>query len=35
MRHGYKFGAAVGRRVAAALGGGDVDGLVKWLRAEA
>ena len=25
--HGYKFGAAVGRRVAAAVGSGDVEGL--------
>jgi sarcosine oxidase len=33
--HGYKFGAAVGRRVAAALGSGDVGGLRRWLRAEA
>ncbi|MER9752824.1 FAD-binding oxidoreductase [Mesorhizobium sp. M0166] len=33
--HGYKFGAAVGRRVAACVGNGDVDGLKKWLRAEA
>lgn len=32
--HGYKFGAAVGRRVAAAIGDGDVAGLKKWLRAE-
>ncbi|RWK47472.1 FAD-dependent oxidoreductase [Mesorhizobium sp.] len=32
--HGYKFGAAVGRRVAAAIGNGDVAGLKKWLRAE-
>ncbi len=32
--HGYKFGAAVGRRVAAALESGDVDGLARWLRAE-
>jgi sarcosine oxidase len=32
--HGYKFGAAVGRRVAAAVGSGDVAGLKKWLRAE-
>ncbi|MER9828561.1 FAD-binding oxidoreductase [Mesorhizobium sp. M0134] len=32
--HGYKFGAAVGRRVAAYVGNGDVDGLKKWLRAE-
>ena len=33
--HGYKFGAAVGRRVAAAIGGGDIAGLKRWLRAEA
>ncbi|TIX43008.1 MAG: sarcosine oxidase, partial [Mesorhizobium sp.] len=33
--HGYKFGAAVGRRVAACVSNGDVDGLKKWLRAEA
>ena len=32
--HGYKFGAAVGRRVAAAVGNGDIAGL-KRLRAEA
>ncbi|MFD2058831.1 NAD(P)/FAD-dependent oxidoreductase [Mesorhizobium calcicola] len=32
--HGYKFGAAVGRRVAAAVGDGDVAGLKAWLRAE-
>ncbi len=32
--HGYKFGAAVGRRVAAAVGDGDIDGLKRWLRAE-
>jgi sarcosine oxidase len=32
--HGYKFGAAVGRRVASALDSGDVDGLKRWLRAE-
>ncbi|TIW72649.1 MAG: FAD-dependent oxidoreductase, partial [Mesorhizobium sp.] len=32
--HGYKFGAAVGRRVAKAVGDGDVGGLKKWLRAE-
>ncbi|WP_442583503.1 NAD(P)/FAD-dependent oxidoreductase [Mesorhizobium sp. ASY16-5R] len=32
--HGYKFGAAVGRRVAAAVGDGDVEGLKRWLRAE-
>ena len=33
--HGYKFGAAVGRRVAQSVGDGDVDGLKRWLRAEA
>jgi sarcosine oxidase len=33
--HGYKFGAAVGRRVAAAVGNGDIPGLERWLRAEA
>lgn len=32
--HGYKFGAAVGRRVAEAVGDGDVGKLAKWLRAE-
>jgi sarcosine oxidase len=32
--HGYKFGAAVGRRVAKAVESGDVDGLKRWLRAE-
>ena len=32
--HGYKFGAAVGRRVAAALADGDIVGLKRWLRAE-
>lgn len=32
--HGYKFGAAVGRRVAKAVGDGDVGGLKRWLRAE-
>jgi sarcosine oxidase len=32
--HGYKFGAAVGRRVAAAIGGGGIEGLKRWLRAE-
>jgi sarcosine oxidase len=32
--HGYKFGAAVGRRVAAAIEGGDFDRLKRWLRAE-
>ncbi len=33
--HGYKFGAAVGRRIAAASDGGDFDALLRWLRAEA
>lgn len=33
--HGYKFGAAVGRRVAAAIGDGDIGALKAWLRAEA
>ncbi len=32
--HGYKFGAAVGRRVAAAIGSGDAGGLKQWLLAE-
>jgi sarcosine oxidase len=32
--HGYKFGAAVGRRVADAVETGDVNTLAKWLRAE-
>jgi sarcosine oxidase len=32
--HGYKFGAAVGRRVADALESGDDAGLLRWLRAE-
>lgn len=32
--HGYKFGAAVGRRVAAAIESGDDAGLLRWLRAE-
>lgn len=32
--HGYKFGAAVGRRVAQAIDDGDVAGLKAWLRAE-
>jgi sarcosine oxidase len=32
--HGYKFGAAVGRRVAKAVGDGDIAGLKQWLRAE-
>ncbi|WP_119271377.1 NAD(P)/FAD-dependent oxidoreductase [Taklimakanibacter deserti] len=33
--HGYKFGAAVGRRVAEAIQTGDDAGLLAWLRAEA
>ncbi|MDN2582862.1 FAD-dependent oxidoreductase [Aquibium sp. ELW1220] len=33
--HGYKFGAAVGRRVAAHVETPDLPGLVSWLRAEA
>jgi sarcosine oxidase len=33
--HGYKFGAAVGRRVAKYVDDGDVDALTRWLRAEA
>ena len=33
--HGYKFGAAVGRRVAASVDDGDIEGLKRWLRAEA
>jgi sarcosine oxidase len=32
--HGYKFGAAVGRRVAEAVDGGSFDRLGRWLRAE-
>lgn len=32
--HGYKFGAAVGRRVAAAVESGDQAELLRWLRAE-
>lgn len=32
--HGYKFGAAVGRRVADAVLDGDADRLGRWLRAE-
>ena len=32
--HGYKFGAAVGRRVAGAVEDGDTDALKRWLRAE-
>ena len=32
--HGYKFGAAIGRRVAAAVIDGDHDRLARWLRAE-
>ncbi|MGN6767078.1 MAG: NAD(P)/FAD-dependent oxidoreductase [Rhizobiaceae bacterium] len=33
--HGYKFGAAVGRRVADAVESDDIGTLAKWLRAEA
>lgn len=33
--HGYKFGAAVGRRVAAYVGDDDIEELKRWLRAEA
>jgi len=33
--HGYKFGAAVGRRVADAVESGDVPFLKRWLRAKA
>lgn len=33
--HGYKFGAAVGRRVAASVQDGDFEALKRWLRAEA
>lgn len=33
--HGYKFGAAVGRRVASAVESGDFGALQKWLRADA
>jgi len=32
--HGYKFGAAVGRRVADAVEDGDIGRLASWLRAE-
>jgi sarcosine oxidase len=32
--HGYKFGAAIGRRVADSVESGDVEALGKWLRAE-
>jgi sarcosine oxidase len=32
--HGYKFGAAIGRRVAAAVCDGDTERLRHWLRAE-
>jgi len=32
--HGYKFGAAVGRRVADAVEDGDIGRLQRWLRAE-
>jgi sarcosine oxidase len=33
--HGYKFGASVGRRAAAAVISGDTEGFRRWLRAEA
>ena len=33
--HGYKFGTAVGRRVAKCVDDGNVDDLKRWLRAEA
>lgn len=33
--HGYKFGAAVGRRVARSLDDGSLPSLQRWLRAEA
>jgi sarcosine oxidase len=33
--HGYKFGAAVGRRLADAVEDGDINRLRRWLRAEA
>lgn len=33
--HGYKFGAAIGRRVAEAVETGDERSLLRWLRAEA
>ncbi|MGH6887102.1 MAG: FAD-dependent oxidoreductase, partial [Geminicoccales bacterium] len=32
--HGYKFGAAIGRRVAAAVESGDTDLLARWLAAD-
>jgi sarcosine oxidase len=32
--HGYKFGAAIGRRMADAIESGDDAGLLAWLRAE-
>jgi len=32
--HGYKFGAAVGRRVAKCVEDGDVNALERWLRAD-
>lgn len=32
--HGYKFGAAIGRRVAEAMESGDFETLTRWLRAE-
>lgn len=33
--HGYKFGAAVGRRIADQVENGDIEGLRRWLRAGA
>lgn len=33
--HGYKFGAAIGRRTAEAVETGDFEGYLRWLRAEA
>ncbi|WEY41792.1 FAD-dependent oxidoreductase [Paraburkholderia sp. SUR17] len=32
--HAYKFGAAIGKRVARAVGSGDTASLLRWLRAE-
>ncbi|RFC67280.1 MULTISPECIES: NAD(P)/FAD-dependent oxidoreductase [Mesorhizobium] len=32
--HGYKFGAAVGRRTARAIDDGDIEGFKQWLKAE-
>lgn len=32
--HGYKFGAAIGRRVADAVESGDAETLARWMRAE-